>query len=758
MAQTSLYDVLLVDQNATLDEIKLAFKRRALQVHPDKGGSKEEFHLVYQALETLGDPAARQKYDHSLATTKTGVAPHASHAPHPKEKQRKREGKHAQKGTSCKAKTKAKSQTFGEKSATFADKAPSKPTRPTAPPAEPQSKQTKLLMKIRDLLKQLPRDARNDVITNQFSQKQRVILERFMVDNADTSSGTKCHSEAEALALAASSERNATHQAGCEIEAVSKATSQSTADSSHGSNSLPLAATNCSVAMAKSTEKRKSKKRVRSSHDAICNDPYGVTTSVTLQASDAQVLAEAAETSARPHPKDAGCYALAVRNAKKPARLKVQYRKKRLDTKTQSRTGCIIRPNKEYPAYRASICFDSLEMRTGSRDLKTALDYLLILTAVKQKMQNHTGAGTFVERLQAALASCAVEHGRNLADLEVAFMVTQHAACFIGSALKSPFVRSLEVLGKMRSVLAPFRQYAKVGGQNVYWQFSPVHLEDAWERFQLAAAEVWKVAGADSKAILRKIRSLYEAQVPFRSASLQRWERQHMARKDKKGQGPAQWAGWERRQMAMEDKNKHRPKKLQRRDHTGRLERWERQQMAMCDQNKHRPKKLRERNPAATLECWERRQMAMQDKNRHRHWRLRERNPTRPLECWERRRMAMQDKNEHRPKKLRQKLQLRTIPSVSRVTRQLTVLRKLIARWGHMLKREAKLVEKERQRILRQRKAQQKKVQEERKQVEVLKQKRQREEEQSRREWIRKRMRTDLTMDDILGQKDVRNL
>ena len=76
-----------------------------------------------------------------------------------------------------------------------------------------------------------------------------------------------------------------------------------------------------------------------------------------------------------------------------------------------------------------------------------------------------------------------------------------------------------------------------------------------------------------------------------------------------------------------------------------------------------------------------------------------------------------------------------------------------------MLKREAKLVDKldkERQKVLRQRKAQQKKDQEERRRVEVLKQKRQREEERLRREWIRKRMRTDLTMDDILGQKDVR--
>ena len=109
-----------------------------------------------KALETLGDPAARQKYDHSLATTKTGPAPHASHAPYPKEKKRKREGKHPQPATSCKAETKTKPhKTPGKKSTTVAGKAPSKPPRATATSAEPQSKQTKLLMKIRDLLKQL---------------------------------------------------------------------------------------------------------------------------------------------------------------------------------------------------------------------------------------------------------------------------------------------------------------------------------------------------------------------------------------------------------------------------------------------------------------------------------------------------------------------------------------------------------------------------------------------------------------------------
>eukprot|EP00434_Breviolum_minutum_P002504 symbB.v1.2.002215.t1/scaffold119.1/size318073/13 len=780
MAQKSLYDVLLVDQNATLDEIKLAFKRRALQVHPDKGGSKEEFHLVYQALETLGDPAARQKYDHSLAASKTGPAPHASHpshAPYPKEKKRKREEKPAHPATSCKAKPEAKQKMPQKKSTTSAGKAPSKPPRATATPAEPQTEQTKLLMKIRDLLKQLPRDARNDVITNQFSQKQRVLLERFMVDNANTSSGTKCHSEAEALAPAPTSKSNATNQAGFEIEAVSKATSQSTADSSHGSNSLALAATSCSVAMAKSTEKKKSKKRLRSTLGAVCNEPHGVAASVTMQASNAHLLAsEAAERSARPYPKGmeetkghAGCYplkTLALLNseiadskckphmarAKRPA--KVRARKKGINTKTRSCTGGVMRNRGSSSSYFARICFDSFVMRTGRFDLKTALDYLVILTSVKQEMQNQAGRGTFVERLQAALAFCAAEHGRNLADLKLGFQVFQHAGCFIGSPLISPVVRSPEVFGKMRSVLAPFREYAKrIGPKGVYTLCSPVHLEDAWEQFQLAAAEVWKIAGVDSTVFLQKIRSLYEAQAPFRSASLQRWEREHMAKEDKRYKNRQtaikSLERWERRQMARQDKNKHRPKKLRERNPTGCLQRWERRQMAMQDKNKHRPQKLRERNPTGCLERWERRQMAMQDKNKHRPKKLRERNPTGHLQRWERRQMACEDKNEHRPKRLRQKLQF----CESSLSGQLTALRKLIGRWRRMLKREAKVVDKERQKVLRQRKAQQKKDQEERKRAEVLKQKRLRAEERSRREWVRKRMQSDLTMDDILGPK-----
>jgi hypothetical protein len=69
-----------------------------------------------------------------------------------------------------------------------------------------------------------------------------------------------------------------------------------------------------------------------------------------------------------------------------------------------------------------------------------------------------------------------------------------------------------------------------------------------------------------------------------------------------------------------------------------------------------------------------------------------------------------------------------------------------------MLNLEARFVDKERRRVLQQRKAQRRKAREERRQLEALNRTRLRE-ERLRRAALRKRMRTDLTMDDILGQK-----
>ena len=579
---TTLYDALLVDQKATLDEIKVAFKKRALQVHPDKGGSKEAFHLVYEALETLANPDSRRKYDHSLVKSgtteksQTGCGLKRKRS-HPKPKPAEPSQKH--------------------KSAKQGNRSGADHRESEAPAA--QSKETKLLIKIRDLLKGLPRNVRSDVITKEFSQKQRLKLEKWMVDNSGTGA--------------------------------------------RDAGTLPLNEQSFASCSA-SDPGPKVMQDVELEDDQGC---HGLT--IQIQRNKCWVAAKRS-------------------SAKQLGRHKVLQGKEKRAKRNRYGWGSLRKNStKKDPSYLARIGLDNVELTTRYTDLQTALEYLVILTSVKQKVQDGTGLSNFEDRLQVALESSAEEHGRDVRDLKVVFSVQQRVAIFIGrSVLRSPCVRSFEALRKLRFLLNPFRAYAKknLQGAQIYWQYSPGHLQDAWERFQKAVTETWEVAGTDCPKDMNEVHALYEATATSRQRNLESWERQH---------------------MAIQDKNAHRPRTLQ----------------------------------DLKNQKWLRR---------------------------ERRHMALEDKNKHRPRglKVRQKSTAETI-----LSRKLLVLRKLLARWRHVLQRQEHAANKQRQKALRLRRLQRKKERDERKRSEVLKQKEVREEEGLRRESLRKRMSSSEFMDDL---------
>ncbi|KAH9261856.1 hypothetical protein BASA81_000512 [Batrachochytrium salamandrivorans] len=60
---TSLYELLGVEYTATEDDLKRAYKKRALRLHPDKGGDPAEFDKMKRAYDVLKDEKKRQYYD-----------------------------------------------------------------------------------------------------------------------------------------------------------------------------------------------------------------------------------------------------------------------------------------------------------------------------------------------------------------------------------------------------------------------------------------------------------------------------------------------------------------------------------------------------------------------------------------------------------------------------------------------------------------------------------------------------------------------
>ena len=64
MANKDYYKILGVEKNASPDDIKKAFKKAAMQHHPDRpGGDEAKFKEVNEAYQVLSDTEKRQRYD-----------------------------------------------------------------------------------------------------------------------------------------------------------------------------------------------------------------------------------------------------------------------------------------------------------------------------------------------------------------------------------------------------------------------------------------------------------------------------------------------------------------------------------------------------------------------------------------------------------------------------------------------------------------------------------------------------------------------
>lgn len=74
MPDVTAYTVLGVPRSATQDEIAAAYRARARENHPDRGGDARKMARVNLAWEKLGAAEARAAYDRKLAEIEQGTA------------------------------------------------------------------------------------------------------------------------------------------------------------------------------------------------------------------------------------------------------------------------------------------------------------------------------------------------------------------------------------------------------------------------------------------------------------------------------------------------------------------------------------------------------------------------------------------------------------------------------------------------------------------------------------------------------------
>lgn len=58
-----LYDILEIQKGASKDDIKKAYKKKAIETHPDKGGDPEKFKEISNAYSILSDENQKAQYD-----------------------------------------------------------------------------------------------------------------------------------------------------------------------------------------------------------------------------------------------------------------------------------------------------------------------------------------------------------------------------------------------------------------------------------------------------------------------------------------------------------------------------------------------------------------------------------------------------------------------------------------------------------------------------------------------------------------------
>jgi curved DNA-binding protein CbpA len=75
MTRSEAYSILGVPSSATADELKKAYRKKAMVHHPDKGGNAEEFKKVNNAYHLISTGKTSHNYSSSTGTSESDMTP-----------------------------------------------------------------------------------------------------------------------------------------------------------------------------------------------------------------------------------------------------------------------------------------------------------------------------------------------------------------------------------------------------------------------------------------------------------------------------------------------------------------------------------------------------------------------------------------------------------------------------------------------------------------------------------------------------------
>lgn len=498
------YQVLGTCNHASAAEIKAAFKRQALALHPDKGGSKEAFQRALRAFEVLSDESSRTEYNRSLQKAKSfrrtrplgkkpspfgsvGGSVGGCLGGHPKSAK-------AGKQSPAKAKMFRGGPQKGQPQCDFHQADLSGDVRSSHRLRQTKTVEDELMAKVFSLLQKLPPSRRLKLLQDCFSQTHRLALEAWVLAYRDMHKGQRLLSVTE----------------------PETASFSPVADPSQGSS------------------KRCQQHHLAASQHAMLE---AVDRQKTLAITDSEQAKAAMATN--------------------------KFTEKQPPKAANTMRGIASFYRKGIAIYQVSVCVQSLCITARKvKELDRAIDILLILMSIKQKI-GRVEPELFAQNMTAIVPAVLEEHGMTAEDLGLRFQVMMCMRFWVRPPLHTPQQTKLE--DALSAWCRLIRFCSPVGqGARGFARMDLNELQERWLAFREEYLDILEIGGSGGhcgdrrSSASRRLDALAEASRPQRERRLERWNRLAMLQEDRpRHQSKKAARAFEREQRGRKRKATH---------------------------------------------------------------------------------------------------------------------------------------------------------------------------------------------------------